>query len=346
MDTPTPICPAFADVLKAGRDVFNAGFVQARRQYPSLEPDAFSAFLVTCVDPLIRAVDHVRPDALASTASIAYDTALELVGQGLAGPRARQDTINEGWRRLLPAAAGAVAAAPGRVIGAVCNALHYLGEAPEARALQWLTEMRLLAPQIGADTDTFLKIGQVAAWRAGLAHFREGALGVADTLPEKLALLAVGASEGSSWRTVQASLRADPWHVPDSGEGGPRVAGRAGAFRGFGGLFLRPPEIASDGQQFYVRDGDSHWLLTADAFGATFHRATKEDFARTRGIRTVPDGLQIVESGDGNAEVRFRRRKIHLPISGAVSSSGAIPSTLAVTTVNSHAIVFVALHRD
>lgn len=346
MDTPTQICPAFADVLKSGRDVFNAGFAQARRQYPSLQPDVFSTFLVTCVDPLVRALAHVRPDALGAAVGVAYDTGLELVGQSLAGPLARQDLINEGWRRLLPAAAEAVAVAPGRVIGAVCNALHHLGEAPDARPLQWLAEMRLLAPQIGANVETLLKIGQVTAWRTGLAHFREGALVVADTLPDKLALLAVGAPEESDWPAVRAALRADPWHVPDGSEGGLRLAGRAGAFRGFGGLFLRPPEVASDGRQFYVRDGDEHWLLTADAFGATFHRATKEDFARTRGIRTVPERLQIVEGDGGSAEVRFHRRKIRLPISGTVRSSGATPGTLAVTTANSHAIVFVALPRE
>ncbi|WP_156346546.1 hypothetical protein [Verrucomicrobium spinosum] len=31
--------------------------------------------------------------------------------------------------------------------------------------------------------ETFLKAGQVAAWRCGLAHYRESALAVADLLP-------------------------------------------------------------------------------------------------------------------------------------------------------------------
>src|SRR5690606_19466636 len=54
----------------------------------------------------------------------------------------------------------------------------------------------------------------------------------------------------------------------------PYVARLAGAFRGYGGLFLEPPLVAVIDDRLLVRAGEEAWLLEADVFGATFHRAT------------------------------------------------------------------------
>ncbi len=335
------ICEPFADVLRSSREEFNEQFAHARRQRPSLQGAAFSAFLADCADPVVNAVAAARPDAVRETVVAAYEAGLELVGQGLAGPGARLPIINEGWRRLLPAAAELIAAAPGRVIGSICNALHQLAATPDARPGQWLDEMRLLAPRVGADVESFLGAGQIAAWRAGLAHFREGALAVADTLPEALALQAVGAAENDAWPTLRQGFRADPWFVPGvAATHEPRVAGRAGAFRGFGGLFTRPPLVAGDGRQWFVRDEDRCWLLTADAFGATFHRASKEEFDQAAQQPPMPPSLRV----SANRTTLIRDRKnLTLPLSGPITSSGMAGATLALTTAHSHAVYFITL---
>ncbi|PYJ81353.1 MAG: hypothetical protein DME22_21320, partial [Verrucomicrobia bacterium] len=274
------VSTALASILRSGRADFNARFVAARRIHPELEPGAFTGFLGTAVDDLAQAVEKVRADRLGEVTMAAYDAALELVGQKLAGPGARMKAIEEGWCRILPKAASLVAMAPGRLIPAVCNAVHQLASTPGARPAHWIETMEELAPQC-ADADAFLKLGQVAAWRAGLAHLRSGAIAAADALPEPMALAAFGAKSGSSWAGVRERLLANPWFDPAS-EPKPsstlRVVTQAGSFKGFGGLFIEPPLVVSSGEHFLVRSESECWLLTADVFGATFHRASIKEF--------------------------------------------------------------------
>ena len=114
----------------------------------------------------------------------------------------------------------------------------------------------------------------MAAWRVGLAHFREGAIVAADALPETLALAAVGAQSDSRWPEVRGQLLASPWFDPGAAPEGIaeiRSVAQVGSFRGFGGLFLETASlVASTGQHFLVNSNGECWLLTADLFGATF----------------------------------------------------------------------------
>src|SRR5882724_9945856 len=102
---PEGISEALASVLRSGRSEFNAQFAEARRLYPTLDGAVFLDFLRTEVDPLVRAVEKIKPDSIAEVAMAAYEAALELVGQKLAGPGIRNRVIEEGWRRVLPATA-------------------------------------------------------------------------------------------------------------------------------------------------------------------------------------------------------------------------------------------------
>lgn len=342
MSTALRIGTPFAAVLAGNREGFNARFAQARRQHPALEGSAFAEFLASCAAPVVAAVAAARPEAVAETATAAYEIGLDLVGQGLAGPHARQPFINAGWQDLLPAAAMAVAAAPARVLGAVCNALHYLGRNPAARPLQWIAEMAALAPQTSGDADIFLKLGQVIAWRAGMAHFRPGALMILDTLPAKLAVFAVGAPVGAVWHDVSEALHEDPWFAPGDTQQGVRIAGRAGAFRGFGGLFTRPPQVASDGEQFFVRSGDGCWLLVADAFGATFHQAGLCEFDAARPRSSGPRGVRIDQR---SRTIAIAGETLPLALPGLVTTVAATPTTLALTTAHSHEILLLSLHN-
>ena len=139
--------PALISILRSGRADFNSRFAAARRIHPELEPGAFAEFLGTSVDELVLAVEKVRADRLGEVTMAAYDAALELVGQKLAGPGARIASIEEGWRRILPKAASVVATSPGRLIPAVCNAVHQLASTPGARPTQWIEAMEKLWPR-------------------------------------------------------------------------------------------------------------------------------------------------------------------------------------------------------
>jgi len=127
------ISDALASVLRAGRHDFNARFAAARQRFPSLNGEMFGLVLREMVDPAVAAVAALRPECVAETVSTAYDVALELAGQNLAGPATRSMAIAEGWHRLLPAAAQHLAEAPARVLAAVSNALHHLATTPGAR---------------------------------------------------------------------------------------------------------------------------------------------------------------------------------------------------------------------
>jgi len=331
------LAPAFAGFLRNARDELNARFAEARRLRPDLDADAFAAFLRDTVDPLVRAVDAAAPAYSVDVARAGYELGLELVGQGLCGPGGREPLIEQGWREVAPPAAVLVAAAPERILGAISNALHQLAATPGARPAEWIAAMRTLAPRC-ADPDTFLTLGQVAAWRAGMAHFRAGALAAADRLPQDLALAAVRAA-GNDWPETRRRLAADPWFDPSTPEraGGRRVAARAGAFRGFGGLFVEPPVAVAAGEHFLVHSGEECWLLTADAFGATFHRATAEERADPR-PSSVPPGVTAK-----GTTLMVDGARMELPELGEIGGVAANGTTLALTSPFTHAVVLVAL---
>jgi hypothetical protein len=338
------ISDAFASGLRSGRAEFNAQFAEARRRYPELDAEAFAGFLQTAADPVVRAVASALPERGVEAVRAIYDAALELVGQRIVGPCARRPFVEEGWKRVLPAAASLLATSPAGVVAAVSNALHRLGTTAGARPAQWIEEMERLAPRC-REVDSLLKLGQVAAWRAGLAHFRQGAIAAADTVPETLALAAVGAPASARWADVRQRLLANPWFDPSNPEdqliAAPvRVAAQVGAFRGFGGLFTKPPRVTAAGEHFLVCSGEEGWLLTADAFGATFHRATVDESATAQRSSGLPSGLEIAGS-----KIAWQGNRFEIPALGELTSAAANAATLAVTSSLTHSVVLVALAR-
>lgn len=287
------LCDAFAAVLKSARAEFNARFAQAQRQYPALDAAAFAEFLETAADPLVRAVASAQPDAAADTARAAYDAALTLVGRRLAGPHARAHSIDDAWRKVLCAAAPMAAAEPERLISAVSNAVHNLAVTPGTRTADWIASMQTLAPRAG-NADTLLRLGQVLAWRCGMAHYRNAALDTAGKLPLPLALAAIGAAETADWATENARLRANPWQVPGNTTPLNGLVRKTGRFRGFGGLFSEPPCVIGGDDEIVVLSGDDAWQLHADAFGATLLRITPDATrASPRTKRGRPAGIAL-----------------------------------------------------
>jgi hypothetical protein len=338
------ISEALTSVLRSGRVEFNRQFAEARRLYPDLDGGALSEFLASRVDGVVRAVGQVQPDRVADVVMATYEIGLELVGQKLVGPGARNPIVEEGWPRVLLSVKPLVAAAPTRILGAVSNALHNLASTPGARPEQWIETLERLGPKC-PDSDTFLRLGQVAAWKAGLAHFRAGAIAAADALPPPLALAALGAPEKSGWPEIRQGLLSSPWFDPAQPApigNGPanhlRVMAQAGAFRGFGGLFAEPPQVSQAGEHFLACSGEEGWLLTADLYGATFHRASPGEFESARQQVRFPSNLRIM-----NAKVTWQDERFEIPSLGQYTSAAANETTLALTSELTHSIVLVAL---
>jgi hypothetical protein len=334
------ISAALASILRSGRTEFNSRLAAARRARPDLQPEAFGAFLETAVNELVCEVEKVRADRLSEVVSTAYDAGLELVGQKLAGPGGRLPIVEEAWRRILPRIATLVAISPRRLIPAISNAAHQIASTPGARPILWIETMEKLGPQC-LDPEALLKLGQVSAWRAGLAHFRHGALAAADTLPESLVLAAMNAPANLKWQDLKPKFLASPWFDPVNAANNSsivRVAAHVGTFRGFGGLFAEPPLVTSAGGYFFAQSNGDCWLLTADAFGATFHRAPLKEFERAAQESHLPSGLKITQS-----RAVLNGERFEFPALGDFTSAAANETTLALTSRLTHSIVLVAL---
>jgi hypothetical protein len=332
---------AFVNTLRDRRADLNERFERARHQYPQLEGDDVIAFLRDCVDGVVAAVQRVDSSAVMSLVSSAYDAALALCGQKLVGGNGRFPIIEEGWKRVLTAAAPVVARDPARMIAAVSNALHALAVTPTARPEEWITSLAHLGPRCN-DTESFLRIGQVVAWRSGLAHLRASALAVAELLPPDIAAAAVCGRDGGDWQTIRTRLSGDVWFDPSTTNEpvrGPRVVREIGAFRGLGGLFLLPPRIAAADGGWLVHSAEQHWYLTVDTFGATFHRATAEEWSAANLEPRLPDGVTLTGS-----TLTQRSFTLTLPVVGPVTSAAASGFTLAITSAHTHSLTFITLN--
>jgi len=334
------VSPVFAQILRSGREHFNARFAAARRVTPGLDAAGFTAFLAGPVDGVVQAVEKALPGRGADIAQAAYDLALELAGQRLfSGERGRW--IEAGWQQLLPGVPGLVAADPVRVLGSTTNALHTLAATPGARPAEWIDLLTRFGPAVGREVAAWLALGQVAAWRAGLAHFRAPALQLADSLPPAVALGLVGASSDAVWSDIAARLRRDPWHDPAAGPADVdpfRLVGAAGAFRGFGGAFVSPPRVSFCADHFQVQSGSERWVLTADACGATLHRARPDEPAGEPGDPALGGRLRVRAGG-----VAFAGGEVNVPDLGEVTSAAVSATTLALTTTLTHRVLLFAL---
>ena len=359
------ITGAYAQALKDNRPSFNARFAEARRTQPRLDPHEFADTLRTTVAALVAATEQARPDRTAEIVNVLYDLSLDLLAREFIGPHSRYPFITLGWRDLLPALGAHLAESPRTVAGAITNALYNLSVEPAARPQEWLDSMRALAP-LCPGLPELLQAGQVVAWRAGLAHYRRGALALCRQLPPPLALAALGlhantqpASDSTGPPIVSLAtgkpggidpdlfvlldrLDGDPWLRPvDACTPNPRrelkLVARTGAFRGFGGLFMAPPLVTASGDHFVARDGDARWLLTADVFGATFHRTGDLPALTGSGVFQLDrTGKVTLRQAQGTFSKVF-------PELANFTSAAATDRTLAITTPFSHAICFVAL---
>jgi hypothetical protein len=342
----------FAQILEANRSRFNARFAEARRIQPGLDPLIFAECLRSTVAQVVEAVHHVRPEKAAEAAEVLYDLSLDLLGQEFLGPNSRYPFIVEGWRFLLPRLSRFIAGSPREFVGSTTNALYNLSTTPGARPGEWAASLLKLV-EVCPDAPTLLRAGQVAAWRAGMAHYRLSALDLCRDLPPPVALTALGLSpqaEHPPLDTLIDSLKANPWLSPASNLQSPtplrlapgaivsnyqlQIVSRVGAFRGFGGLFLEPPLVWPADDDFVVSDGEGTWLLMADVFGATFHRAD----IKAPSLKTSSP-FTINKAGS----VSFGKTSRAFPELANANSSAGNNTTLAVTTPFSHAVYLIAL---
>src|SRR5258708_14538726 len=250
----------FAQILAAKRGRFNSQFAEAKTYRPTLDGEAFAGHPTGVVGPVVERVAAARPDQAEAVAEALYELSLDLVGREFLGPHSRYPALAEGWTMLFNQLPERLAESPWLFPGAITNALYNLSATPGARPAEWMQSVETLSAACDAVPE-LLAAAQVAVWRAGLAHFRLSALDRCRTLRPNIAGLALGlAGFQASFLTLKArdsligALLADPWLDPSAPEPPDRpalqIVARVGAFRGFGGLFMAPPNVACPGGQF------------------------------------------------------------------------------------------------
>lgn len=310
----------FTDFLQSRRSICNARFVAARRRWPRLDAGDFSLFLRDQFSPLAAALETQDIFAVLDPA---YEIGLQLVAEKLAGPSAADPAINALWLSVFPSIKKLIASSPRRVISSLSNAAHHLTATPDTRPEAWQKHLVELAPR-AVNIEEFLTIAKILAWRAGLPQYRASAVAAADSLAPDLALTLLDAPDGSSWPEVRDAHLANPWF----GFGmSVRKNSCIGKFRGFGGLFLTPPLVVRSGSHILVRSADEAWILVADAFGATLHRASHEEIQSAAPVSTTSN-ISILPKG-------------HTPTSGVI-----LGKTHAVTSAQSHSIWIGSVHSE
>jgi hypothetical protein len=326
----------FAQQLEAQRGKFNMLFAEARRQRPKLEPAQFADLLAKTATPIVEAVAKTAPTRVPEVAEAVYGLGLDLLGQELLGPNARYPFVADAWQVLFPLLGKFVAEDPRQVLGGLTNAHYNLSVTAGARPHEWAGLMLKLG-DLCPSAATLLKAGQVAAWRTGMAHYRPGALALCAELPPNITRAALGLpANAEPIEPLLEALKGNRWLNPNSPiSNSLKLVGRVGAFRGFGGLFLTPPTVTVLNGQLFVRNGDEVWLLMADAFGATFHRAEK--VAAATAVTPTPFKL------DRNGKISLNGQTQTIPELAAYTSAASDGQTLAVTTSLSHAVFLVAV---
>jgi hypothetical protein len=316
-----PVDGALARALEAGRERYNALFAQARHLRPRLDPEAFAHHLRRVVAPIVARAAEVN--ALTETL---YDLSIELMGSDLL----RVPAIHRIWVDMLPRLSPSLDGSCRRLIASLCNAVHNMSTVNGVDVDGWVDAMIALAVRLPR-VEVLLAAGQALAWTKGMAHYREGALDALKSLPPRMAAEILGTEE------VEAAVerfRGDRWST--AGPAGLRVVARIGAFRGFGGLFLRPPRVLAVDDDLYVTDGTDFWWVCADTFGATFHRCEEPGPAREDG---GPGRL----SDDGT--VRWDGEEARMPLLAGALSHAWTSDTLAVSLPLSHHVYLVARCR-
>lgn len=323
-------------LLTTNRARYNAKFAEARHYKPRLNGEAFAEVLRNLVAPIVETVNQIRTDTAEAVTEALYDISLDLLGQDFIGPASRYPVIASGWTHVLPKLARFIANDPQTVVGSVTNALYNIAATPGARPGEWMRDMIALT-DISENVDILLKAGQICSWRAGLTHYRTEALSIAETLPSSIARLTLGMPADDTQRlsAVIQRLQSSPWESPIASTPSAqlKVQKRVGAFRGFGGLFIVPPIVEPAGEHFLVTDGDNTWLLTADLYGATFHRSPQ---ITTSSKPETPFKL------NRNGDVSANKVKQSLPELAQSTSHAANAHTLAVTVPYSHAVYLIA----
>lgn len=315
------------------RDRLNARVAEHRFSGGGFDSAEFGQLLVHALAPVVAAVSRVAPEQQDHVTESLFELLLRLLGRDLLGPRTHFAYGLRVFSQLLPELPRLVAESPHETAAALFNASLGVWQELRDRVELWLNEMSRLAP-CSANLRELRALGAIVAWRSGLAHAREAALAAWETLPEPLARQSLGWPPELS-RALVRQHYADPFCV-SSTAGTPAtliLLTSVGGFRGFGGVFLRPPRVWVSGGHLLAGDGERAYCIHADCFGCTLRGALHWEPPAETG---TPVAI------DATGSIRFRGLTAHFPTLAGHSGYAALPHLVAVVFPQSHRVALVA----
>ncbi len=331
----------FSRLLKRNRERYNTKFALARHTYPALDGEVFSEHLKKTVAPIVESVTQNHVDKVDVVTDALFDLSLELIGKDFFGRQVRYQSVLDGWEILLPFVPHLLAKDANTLTSSITNALYNLSVEPTANPSFWIESMIEIG-KLCNKVEEFLEAGKVVAWRAGLSHYREGALSSCRNLKNEIACAALGINETKDLENLLVQIEQDPWLNPKEFSNGVRqekrlrVVSVVGAFRGFGGLFIAPPKVTYCDEQFLVYDSENWWAMTADIFGTTFHR-----IGQTISSLKNESNPKFRIDKNGNVEMNSQNTSFHHLAQG--TSFAADETTLAVTLPLSHSVYLIGM---
>lgn len=338
-----PISDFCCRLLEQNREALNQRYLQRRAQGAKLEDSSWLFHLRQRILPIVDTVAAVLPEGCTRTLNDLYDVSLDLfaVGHFSESTGILPQALSQLWELTLPRFAKQMARDPRRVSGSLSNAVLSIAQSHPESVDRWLKTLNRAGP-LANTVDQLLQIGQVAAWSAGYPEYRAAAVKLAQSLPVEVVRSIFEFPASLSDTDVSELLGqwlVDPWaYRSETTVNSPAIVrvGSCGAFRGFGGVFLEPPQVFLSGKQLMATDNHSVWQVIADSFGQSFHRVdTTADVSRRKAAKSVP---QV----DAHGLVSWNGRTLSCPDLANSTSQAFDGKTLAVTIRNSFHLFLIA----
>ena len=338
-----PISELGCKLLEQNRESLNQRYLQRRAQGAKLEDIGWLFHLRHRVLPIVEAVALVLPEGCTRTLNDLYDVSLDLfaVGHFSETTGLLPQALSQLWEFTLPRLAKQLARDPRRVTGSLSNAVLSIAQSRPESVERWLSALNRAGP-LTTSVEQLLQIGKVSAWYAGYPEYRTMAVELAQSLPAEIVkpLFQLPASlRDNDVSELLVRWQADPWACRLETIANSSAIARVsscGDFRGFGGVFLQPPQVFLSEQQLMATDNHSVWQVIADSFGQTFHRVDlMADVSRRKPRKGVP---QI----DAHGLVTWSGHTLSCPELANSTSQAFDGRTLAVTLRNSFHLFLIA----
>ncbi|MFO0922227.1 MAG: hypothetical protein U0905_07045 [Pirellulales bacterium] len=341
MNTSIPL--RMQSLIEELRPQLNTSYARASENGKKIDPEVWLDHVAHRVLPIVERIDHDDSQRARAAMVQLYEVSLILFAKGaFRGPA--QQSLERLWEQVLPALSSSIAKEPKRLSGSLSNAVVAMVTLQPSIVASWLDMMSRLASHV-VSGDDLLRFGKVAAWISGMAEYRKTAIEEAKGLPKDLLRLlweGFHGLEDSDLDSILDRWGSEPWAFSDNVERNVepiRYVGSCGDFRGFGGVWLKPPKVGTFNGSLLLTDGELTLELFADRFGASLRRyegPTDEiDYAGRTSEATV----------DSEGTIYWKKKRLAREELTHPTSFVSVGSTLAVTIGTSFRVYLFAL-RD